>query len=534
MKSISAKENVAILVSLMQKWGIKHVVVCPGSRNAPIAHTLGNTDGIVCHPITDERSAAFVALGMSDALNSCVAVCCTSGSAVLNMSPAVAEAYYRHIPLLIISADRPKEWIGQMDGQTIVQPRCFGPHAISYDIDDVHNDLTRWATTRDINEALMMLKQNNGQPVHINIHLNEPLFNFIQQPLPNIDIVQYHSIDSDTSSLVEQWNNAQRRLIIVGQLKPNSTESNWIRCNVDNLGATVIAEHLGNIDDINCLITRADDILATNKNIDTLTPDIVVYIGGHIVSKRLKQWIRHITPKHVWHVSDEGRIIDIFQCVEHMLTFNCFTNIINKYQVTEHISEASNAYIKQWLDATSELPANNIDNWTDVSIVGKALSLMPQGWYLSLGNSSTVRHAQHFPLPPHTTVFCNRGVNGIDGSLSQAVGCALSTEQNVLCIIGDLSFFYDMNALWNIALPNNLRILLLNNGGGAIFSTLPGLEHSEHREPLVAAQHCMKAEGWAHSCNCNYYVATPNNIGILFEKSEKTIILEAFTGNQQQ
>lgn len=526
MKSISAKENVAILVSLIKEWGINNVVVCPGSRNAPIVHTLGNTDGVICHPVTDERSAAFVALGIADATKKVVAVCCTSGSAVLNMSPAIAEAYYRHIPLLIMSADRPSEWIGQMDGQTLMQPNCFGPHAICYDINEVHDDLTRWATERNINEAIMRLLQPNAIPIHINIHLSEPLFVFEEKELPKVKKIEQYINYSDSERLIKNWGEAKNKLIVIGQLRPEDDIKNLLIELSKMNDVAIVAEHLANIDDINNLIWRADDILATKRDTVNLNPDLVVYIGGHIVSKRIKQWLRTIKP-NVWHITDENRIIDLFQAVTHIITSDCFWATMSKI-VSEKNIDSNNKYCQIWLDKQNSLQPIDIQKWTDVAVVGEVLSAMPENWCLSLGNSSTVRHAQHFKLPQNTIVFCNRGVNGIDGSMSQAVGCALSTKKNVLCILGDLSFFYDMNALWNVALPSNLHILVINNGGGSIFATLPGLEQSEHKWTLVAAQHNTQVKGWAESCNCHYQVATRENMNELFVTADRPIVFEAF------
>lgn len=524
MKTISAKENIKILVSLMKAWGIRHVVVCPGSRNAPIVHTLGNTTNIECKPVTDERSAAFVALGMADALKEPIAVCCTSGSAVLNMSPAIAEAYYRQVPLLVISADRPVEWIGQMDGQTLVQPNCFSLHAHCYDIDEVHDDTSRWATIRNINEALMKLNNGNGCPIHINIHLSEPLFVFEEKELPSVRKIEYSG--TNTLPLLSEWKAARKRMIILGQIKKGSRIHKIAQQLAHQSDVVCIAEHLSNLTtDLPNIVWRADDILANNTPMPCeLDPDLVVYVGGHIVSKRLKQWLRKIQPQTLWHVSDELRIIDLFQCVSRMVSVDCFAQAIDSILV----SQSNNEYLQKWLHIQNSLTVKLVEEWTDVNVVGRALQNMPQGWILSLGNSSAVRHAQHFALPHDTEVMCNRGVNGIDGSMSEAVGCALATERNVLCIVGDLSFFYDMNAIWNVALPSNLRILVLNNGGGSIFASLSGLEQSEHKWPLVAAQHHTSVRGWAESCGCTYSVATPNNLAQLFEPSHNAVIFEAF------
>ncbi len=526
MKTRSEKKNIAVLARLMLSHGIKHIVVCPGSRNAPIVHTFGEIDGFVCHPVTDERSAAFIAIGLADKIGAPVAVCCTSGSAVLNMCPAVAEAAYRSVPLLVISADRPKEWIGQMDGQTLEQNNVFGGHAKTFEIDNIYDETTHWAVNRDINDALLRLE--NG-PTHINIHLNEPLFGFTEKPLDEERIVRWERGEKLTEEAVAEIRKARRPLIIAGQMRPNDTLRGIASMMAKKYA--VIAEHLSNIPTEDT-IWRFDEILIENADNEELKPDFVLYIGGHIVSKRIKHFLRKNNPTTCWHISDGEDIIDLFQCVTRMVKSRCLT------EIEETGFDDASSYRDAWHKLQTAIAPKPTNDFIDQQIIGNIISLMPEKSILALANSSAVRHAQHYALPNGTEVFCNRGVNGIEGSLSQAVGCALATDKPVVCIIGDLSFFYDMNALWNIALPSNLRIAVVNNGGGAIFNTLPGLEKSTHLKPYVAAQHCMMAENWARACGCQYakfadadYDA--QSVGKLFAKSDSPILLEFMTSEKR-
>lgn len=539
--SRSVKDNICVLVALMRRWNINHVVVCPGSRNAPIVHTIAETDGFICHPVTDERSATFVAIGIADATGECVAVCCTSGSAVLNLAPGVAEAFYRNIPLLLITADRPKEWIGQMDGQTLRQSDVFGEHAKTFDIVDYSlTDATglqsHWAAERDINEALSILTSDGGSPVHVNIQLNEPLFDFSDDALPAVRKIDWERCVLSDEAKAE-WQSAKRPMFIIGQmhLAESSRFVDVLSSVASRYDIPVLAEHLSNYYGCN-KVGRFDDILAWTENdelsddaLSSLEPDLVVYVGGHIVSKRVKKWLRKVRPV-LWHVTEKNRVVDLMMSVRRMVKMTP-SDLFSQLAAIDNTSSKTgffamwNGYVSRIGDSCGEmLSAFNVtrkafDYINDEVVSGR------RRWIVALANSSTVRTAQRCDVASGVEVVCNRGVNGIEGSLSEAVGCALaSPDKNVLCIIGDLSFFYDMNALWNVNLPNNLTVIVVNNGCGSIFGTLKGLEKSKWQWPYVAAKHSTSVRGWAEAVGCRYVELT-NIADLAFNGGE---IIEAF------
>ena len=194
----SNKENVNILTALLVAHGIRHAVLCPGSRNSPIVHNLNECPDIQCYPVTDERSAGFYALGMTQATGEPVAVCVTSGTALLNLAPAVAEAYYQHRPLVVISADRPPQWIDQLDGQTLPQPDALGRFvrkAVS--LPEPHDEESRWYCNRLVNEALM----EKHAPVHINVPISEPFFLFSTPELPQERKIDFMPADMSSVTL---------------------------------------------------------------------------------------------------------------------------------------------------------------------------------------------------------------------------------------------------------------------------------------------------------------------------------------------
>lgn len=526
MIMFSDKYNIQILCALMQSKGIKHVVLCPGSRNAPLVHTLVASNAFICMPITDERSAAFVALGISDATHSAVAVCCTSGSALLNMAPAVAEAFYRNRPLLVISADRPEAWIGQMDGQTLPQPNAFGSlvHA-SVSLPEPETDEQRWHCQRLVNEALISLRFG---PAHINVPVTEPLFGFNTPTLPKVRPVSLANgnLFSLNNEALLEWQSAQRPMIIIGQMLPNSVIRNCVK-QLSEMGCLVVAEHIANVDYCGAL-QNIDEVLKRAENIDK--PDMVIYLGGHIVSKPLKAWLRKAQSAVYWHQSDCGKVVDLFQCLTKVVSASAEQLLVC---LLEHKPlNIDKAFAKAWIDASQRFEITELS--PEQSLISELLKMIPSASVLQLANSSTIRDVQKLNVPQGIDCYCNRGTSGIEGSLSTAVGFAMGCNNLVFCIIGDLSFFYDMNALWNTELPSNLRVLLINNGCGAIFHKLPGLKSSEYLDKYVAASHNTTAAGWAGDIGIEYlsveYDLKHNDLNHLFgsfvDKTKGTQLIE--------
>ena len=518
----SNKENINILTALLVAHGIKHAVVCPGSRNAPIVHNLNECPDIQCYPVTDERSAGFYALGMSQALKAPVAVCVTSGTALLNLAPAVAEAYYQHIPLVVISADRPPQWINQLDGQTLPQPDALGrfvskavtlPEVTSSPSEFLDkpsgkaerggeaedrrglNEL-RWYCNRQVNEALII----KDAPVHINVPISEPLFDFSVPSLPaerKIDWLPADISASTLSHVTRMFLQAKRPMLISGQ-------------------------------PMNPLMDEAVSLVADDES---YVPDFVLYIGGSIVSKRLKHFLRKA--KETWVVNETGEVTDTFMNLTHVVQGD-------GEAVADHIRYMlvmePHPFVKQWDDLLERVRhhAENYEPAYSQMAAVKYFESQVGDAVVHYANSSAIRLANSFA---HShLIFCNRGVNGIDGSLSTAAGYSVASGDRVFCVIGDLSFFYDQNALWNQNLQGkNFRILLLNNGRGGIFNMLKGLEQSPVRDKFVAAEHHTTAEGICRQNDVVYLSAVDmpqmrSGIDTLLNiKSDRPVLLEVFT-----
>ncbi len=493
----SNKENVNILTALLVAHGVRHAVVCPGSRNAPVVHNLNECPDIRCYPVTDERSAGFYALGMSQCLHEPVAVCVTSGTALLNLAPAVAEAYYQHVPLVAISADRPPQWIDQLDGQTMPQPDALGRFVYkAVTLPEPHDAESRWYCNRLVNEALM---ERRG-PVHINVPITEPLFDFTTAVLPaerSIELTPADMPPHVLSHLCRMFMQSRRPMLIAGQpMNPHLDEAAYL---------------------------VMDD--------ERYVPDLVVYTGGSIVSKRLKHFLRKA--KETWVVNATGDVTDTFQNVTRVFVGD---GAVVADQLRFMLEQQPHPFVQLWDDLLAKVRSQAEayePAYSEMAVVKYFEStLAKRELSIHYANSSAIRLANIYAAHP---VWCNRGVNGIEGSLSTAAGFSCVTDEPVFCVVGDLSFFYDQNALWNQNLRGNLRILLLNNGKGGIFHMLPGLEQSAARDTFVAAEHHTTAEGICRQNGVAYQRATDmdearQGIGwLLHTESEHPLLLEVLT-----
>lgn len=505
------------LTALLEAHHIRHIVVCPGSRNATIAHNL-NEKGENCftlHPVTDERSAAFVAIGLILATQECTAVCVTSGSALINCIPAVAEAYYRHLPLLIISADRPQNWIGQLDGQTLPQSGALLPYCPTYTLRNDVNAENEWFNNRSINEAILSLYREGGCPAHINVPIAEPMFCFTTEQLPHERKISFYEPASDVPippHVIDLIAQAQLPALIIGQYERGDIRHEVERIDRDEqllVLPEVIADVKGSFR------MNAFDALQSDE---AITPDVVIQIGGNFIHKRFKALLRSTNCK-VIRISPSPLIADTFCHLDaHVMASPA--KALAQLSIAlprnkQGIAQAKALLDHKWNEQKDLLIAHSrthFDMHHVLCTLKQSLVQYEQSYTLHLGNSTTVRVAGQIFEGGEAPIFCNRGTNGIEGSLSTAVGYAIGMWGLSICIIGDLSFFYDCNALWNTQLPNNLRILLLNNHHGGIFDHLPGLSQSPARDSFIAAGHqSFTAQGIAEAYHLNYFKATEAN-----------------------
>lgn len=536
------KKNILQLVALLKAHRIQKIVLCPGSRNIPIVQTLVNIPEFTCYPVTDERSAGFFALGLALNGGSPAAICCTSGTALLNIHPAVAEAFYQQVPLVVISADRPAAWIGQMDGQTLPQPGVFGSLVKkSINLPEVQSEEDEWYCNRLINEALMELDHHGKGPVHINVPISEPFFKLPVTELPEARVItRYQGLnvyDKDYQPLIDRLNRYQRRMVVVGQMnliylfdkkytKMLYKHFAWFTENISN--QTIPGMPIRNIEPLLCSM----DFEAQQK----IRPELLITYGGHIISKRLKKFLRRHPPVEHWHVAADGQVADLFGSLTTVIEMDPFEFL---EKIAPMMDNRTPEYPRTWENLSKNIP-QAVFPYSEMSAIGKIIHHLPSSCSLHLANSSTVRYAQLFPLPKDVEVLSNRGTNGIEGSLSTALGYATASDKLNFIFIGDLSFFYDMNALWNANYGSNVRILLLNNAGGEIFHALPGLEMQDNSRRFITAIHRTSARAWAEDRGFRYLSAHNedelNQAAEIFTQPSITpqpLLLEVFTEKDQ-
>lgn len=502
---LSSNKLILETIAVLREHGVMDYVLCPGSRNAGIVHSICESEDF-CHMATDERSAGFMAIGLALSSNLPTAVIVTSGSALANLYPAACEAYYQHVPVVFISADRPAAWIGQMDGQTMPQEGALGK-MVKMSISLPEENI--WHANRLLNEVMLVCKDRLPQgPVHINIPICEPIYEFTVKDLPSVRTIKF------CSTLKDLYIKNTKTLIILGQTPMHENIPATILAQLAQR-YSIVAENLSNIP----LKYYTNAFCIDWSRMEYV--DRVITLGGHIINKELKQFFRIHNPKEHWHVSSDGAVADLFCCQ----TLAIQSSIQDFMQELLSKSDTQSKPINLPLR-----PTKDIDRRTD--IIAEFFSLLPPGAAVHLANSSTVRLAQiamelsrnkeGFTVP---TILCNRGINGIEGSLSTAVGYAKTFQhEEVYIIIGDLSFFYDQNALWTTPLPRNLHILLFNDGHGSIFNTLPVPQEPAASRYAIMGEHNRSAMHVAMLHNIRYLEGEENMHE--FINSEETTILE--------
>ena len=534
------------VTTLCKMHKIKHIVISPGSRSAPLTIGFTHDNFFKCYSIVDERCAAFFALGIAQQVQQPVALVCTSGSALLNYYPAISEAFYSNIPLVVLSADRPEHLVDIGDGQTIKQENVYGDHVhysanLKLDLQKEHRkDILRYNET-EINNALYQSVLKSG-PVHVNVPFAEPLYETIDAL--NINLNPYslpevvESIDSkELERSVTLWKNAKRKLILVGVLQPNSVEKKWLDKLARDESVMVFTETTSNLHHAE-FFPSIDKIIAPLEGEDfkALQPDILLTFGGMIVSKKIKAFLRQYQPKHHWHL-DLYNANDTFFCMEKHFKARPNT-FFAKFLSNTNFSTKSN-YKSYWLDIRHRrrvMHKKYLESipFSDFLVFDRVLKSIPTKSQLQVGNSSAIRYTQLFQLKKDIKVFCNRGTSGIDGSTSAAIGASVASKEPVTLITGDLSFFYDSNALWNNYIPKSFRIIVINNAGGGIFRILPGHKNTKNFDTYFETKHRLTAEKLCEMFDIEYLKASTqdqliDHLSSFYKDSKTPKLLEVFT-----
>lgn len=537
-------KSVQLLVAMLKAKKVKNIVVSAGTSHDAIARSLECDDYFKTYNIVDERSAAFFALGLIQELNETVAIVCTAGTAAVNYLTGVTEASRRNLPLVVITADKNPYYYNQFEDQMVDQINLFKSvvkHTVSLPM--IKDDKDRWYCERLLNEAFLEINHHGTGPVHINIPIEEGMFaigdTFTTKELPKIKVIERLDVSSDLNKWEEKFRSLKNKkvLIVYGQ-DYNVTQSRIEKLEkiFRNYNCLISTEKLSNLHCEGAVeMSKVSRMMTVSGEFEQICPDVVISLAGSVAwdgkfalksnNKKFENWL----------VSEFGMVQDFYRNLTNI--FECSIDEFLEKMSNYEIDEKNDYYnLCKNLDAKFELP--NFE-YSNLYVTQKLMNNIPKDSILNLANSSTIRLAQYFDNDPSIKIYCNRGIHGIDGCMSTFIGQSAVTDKLSFLIIGDLTFFYDMNALWNRYVGKNVRIMLVNNSGAALFHFNQGLQKYPTLNENVAADHNATAKGWAESRGFKYLSSTnkeefdKNLVEFVNPNSDKPIILEVFTKKEE-
>lgn len=543
------------LAEICYQQGIRHVVISPGSRSAALTLAFARHGGFQAHVCIDERSAGFIALGMAQQIDSPVVLICTSGSAAYNFAPAVSEAFFQQIPLLVLTADRPKEWQHQYDGQTIYQTGIFGQHVKrSFEVspDYQHSDV-QWAINRIMNEAINLASVAPNGPVHINVPVREPFYPTSQEDFRTSQEVRIIKRQENETiwpqnvweELLDEWENAPKILIAGGQGKPDAALNAVLGRITEEWQIPVLGDCIANLSGNEFI--RHHDLFLGAREAENLVPDLLITFGMSFLSKEFKQFIRKNPPKYHWHIGEDAFLADPFQSVTRDIPGKAAAFFEKLFERLDYQSFVENAdlghdtsfhslWLKNDLNARQKKheTLKKLTPFSDLTLLNSVFKNIETSFQLHIANSMSVRYANVLATENDWSgVFANRGTSGIDGCVSTAIGAARVNGQPTLLIVGDVAFLYDRNGLLIDNLPQNLKIVLLNNAGGNIFRMIDGPGSLPELETFFETRHAFSAQRTCEDSGIAYFRVSGDggteNVIQEFLNFDGIALLEGFT-----
>lgn len=532
------RQGIKNIPEICAQHGVRKVVIAPGSRNAPLIFAFTAQPGMECLSITDERSAAYFALGMAQQSGEAVALVCTSGTAVLNFAPAIAEACYQNLPLLVFTADRPAELIDQADGQTLRQTNIFANYIkASFELPvETVIDAELHFSDRQVSQAIDTAVSYPQGPVHINVPLREPIYTAIPEHHSNPKIIKTLSAsqklnNESLSTLQNSWLKHKRKLVVFGVFPKNECLSGLAQQLANEPDVVVIAENLSNIAGEN-IITQPESLFSrinSLENNDSFAPDLLITIGHSVICKQLKIYLRNHQPAEQWQIESSMPYIDTYKSLTTVIP-GYATDSVGQMPLGKTVSNFSDIY-QQEMSEISTLHKEFVKDApiSDMAVTIELLGQIPAQTVLHLANSTSVRWTQLFPARADLTYICNRGTSGIDGSMSTAAGYAYASKQSTVFLTGDLSFIYDSNALWNNHIGNNLKIIVMNNNGGNIFRFIGDKQLMEKNLDFFTTPHHARIKPLVEAYGLDYLACNKTedltaSINTLLNASKATVL----------
>lgn len=528
-----------IIIALLKKYRISHCVLSAGSRNVPFVHSIEEDPDFHCYSVVDERSAGYFALGLAQELNEPVVISCTSSTATCNYWPPVAEAFYQGVPIVVLTSDRDPAMLGQWEDQMIDQVGMYDRHVKkSVNLPIINSKDDEIFCQRLVNEALLELNHRGTGPVHINIPMKSYNNSFNVKSLPEITKIDRLEIDDEEvnwDKKIEKLKTAKRILITCGQnsyVSPGLQDS--IRSFFEKYNSVIALDYMTNIDleeGINTMVCM-DARYITEKKTKELLPDIVISFGGNIFSGIKEQLRKFAGQFEHWLVQEDGCVVDLYKSITTI--FECkpeyFFEYCNRVALEQ---ENDRMYYSKFKEYANSVVIPDFE-WSHVYAIKEVVERIPSGSVLHLSINDSIRITNFFKLRSGIKTYANIGTHGIDGCLSSFLGQAAVSNKPSYLIIGDLAFFYDMNAVRLRHIGKNTHILLINNEGGSEFY-FNRMWKNEASDLHTTARHFIQAEGWVKSNNFIYISAHDKESlkdsirEFMRDDLDKPVFLEVFT-----
>ena len=455
----SIERNILMTISLLKSHGIQDIVISPGGTNVCLATSLIHDPYFNLYSCVDERSAAYMACGISEESGKPVVLCCTGATASRNYVPALTEAYYRKLPILVLTTSQHEGKVGHNFPQVTdrsVQMKDILNYSTHIPV-HIDNKMDHWQCNVEINKAILELWRNGGGPSHINLATDSSI-DFSVDKLPDERVIKRYEAGSNLPAI-----NAKRVAVYVGNHKKwNNSLTECVDAFCEKYNAAVLCDNTsgyhGHYKVEACILSTQAQYTSPLLDIE-----LMIHIGD------VSGAYMNLSPKKVWRVNPDGEVRDTFYTLEtvfQMSEDSFFTEYckMKDERITTEYYEMLQSECNNMRQLIPDLPFSNA--W----IASKTAQLLPEGSEVHFGILNSLRTWNYFHLNDSIDCFCNTGGFGIDGCLSSAIGASLVHPERIYyCILGDLAFFYDMNSIGNRHIGSNIRVIMVNNGCGGEF-----------------------------------------------------------------
>lgn len=458
-KGYANEKSIQIMIALLKKHAIKKIIASPGTTNFSFVNSVQNDDYFEIYSSVDERSAGYIACGLAEESGEPVVLSCTGATASRNYNSALTEAYYRKLPILALTSTQPEVKIGHNVAQVIDRRELINDtYRVSVQIPIIHDSEEEWGYTSKMNEALLALRRNGGGPAHINLTTSYS-HDYKTDKLPDVQFVERVTINDELPSL----DNKKVAVFVGAHSKWDEKLTEAVEKFCEKYNAVVIGDRTSNYQGeygvMASLVTSQDQYYAKCRKMDVL-----IHIGN------VSGAYINLSPTQVWRVNPDGDVVDTFKKLRYTFDMEEM-NFFEMYNEKSNGEISDCTYYKEWkneydnlINQMPELPFSNV--WVARKIIDK----LPDNSILHLGILNSLRSWNFFETDKKLFGYSNTGGFGIDGCTSSLIGASLANKDKAhYGVIGDLSFFYDMNSLGNRHVPGNIRLIVVNNGIGTEF-----------------------------------------------------------------